>query len=55
MADPEFPEGGRQPQMRVCQPIIWQHFSEKLHEKENIWIEGARVPSAPLGSATGCE
>ena len=39
---------------RVCQPVIWQNFGRKLHENVRIWTErGARVPSAPLGSASG--
>ena len=48
VTDPGFPWGGEQ------QPIIRQHFSQKLHENEINWTEwGACTRSVPLGSSLG--
>ena len=42
----DFPEGG-QLQRLGCQPIIFANFPQKLHEIEEIWAEGGRVPGSP--------
>ena len=42
----------RQPETGVYQPIIWQHFCQKLHENERIWTDGGVSLVPPLGSAT---
>ena len=42
--DPGFPRGG----CANYQPIIFANFPQKLHEIEEIWTEGGRVPGAPL-------
>ena len=45
---------GHQPLTLGSNPIIWQDLCQKLHENKRNWTEsGARVPSAPIGSAKG--
>ena len=40
---------GRQPLRLDQKPIIWQDFSQKLHQNERNWTKrGARVPRTPL-------
>ena len=52
VADPGFSPGGA-PTPKVGVPTYF--FGQKLHENERIWTpRGARIPGAPLRSATGC-
>ena len=55
MADPGFPRWGRQPPRRKRKSIrsIWQDFCQNCMKIKEIGPRGARVPSAPFGSANG--
>ena len=53
MVDPGFPRGGgTNPKGGGRQPIIWPIFPENCMKMKKFWAGGARVPRAPLRSAT---
>ena len=56
VADPGFPQGGDANSPRGAPTYDFAKISQKMHEIERIWTpRGARVPRAPLRSATECK
>ena len=53
MADPGISRGGGVNPKDGGAKLIFDQFSQNLHENKIIWTERGRVPGVPLGSANG--